>query len=91
MVTSNKFMPATLALFACVGALAVLGLLVAVSSAPPGEAGDVLLRHGSFLAAAAAAFAVGLNLNPQHVRNYSVHASVALLLLFEVGLKFSHR
>jgi cell division protein FtsW len=81
MVTSNKFMPATLALFACVGTLAVLGLLVAVSSAPPGEAGDVLLRHGSFLAAAAAAFAVGLNLNPQHVRNYSVHASVALWLL----------
>ena len=81
MANPSKFMPATLALFACVGALAVLGLLVAVSSAPPGEAGDVLLRHGSFLAAAGAAFAVGINLNPQHVRNYSVHASIALWLL----------
>jgi cell division protein FtsW len=81
MSNPNKFMPATLALFACIGALATLGLLVAVSSAPPGEAGDVLLRHGSFLAAAAVAFAVGLNLNPQHVRNYSIHASIALWVL----------
>lgn len=74
-------MPATVALFSCVVALAVLGLLVAVSAAPPGDAGAVLMRHGLFLAVAALAFAVGLKLNPQHVRNYSLHASIVLWVL----------
>jgi len=62
-------------------ALAALGLLVAVSSAPPGEAGRVLLRHGGFLFAGACAFAVGMKLNPLHVRNYSFHASAILWVL----------
>ncbi|MFT7516547.1 MAG: cell division protein FtsW [Myxococcota bacterium] len=81
MTSASKFRPATILFLGCVAALAAMGLLVAVSAAPPGESGSVLMRHGSFLAVAACAFAVGMKLDPNTVRNYSLHVSIALWLL----------
>jgi cell division protein FtsW len=69
------------ALLACVGALAGIGLIAAVSAAPPGEAGQAIGMHCAHLALGLSAFLFGFLLNPDLARRL-VGPALILLLLF---------
>ena len=64
---------------ACVAALAVVGLVTAVSAAPPGEAWVTLGMHAVHLSLGIAAFLATYSLHPDTVRRC---APVAVALLF---------
>lgn len=78
MATFSKLDRASLSLLGCVIALAVIGLVTAVSLAPPGEAWSVLARHCLFLGLGVAAFLITFSLPTEKMRQWVVPAMVIL-------------
>ncbi len=72
---------ASLGALACVVALASIGLITAVSGAPPGEAWMALARHGMFLALGVAGFFLAFTISTDLARRAVIPAMVLLFLL----------
>jgi cell division protein FtsW len=72
---------ACLWLLGCVAGLATIGLVTAVSAAPPGEAWTTLARHCLFLGLGAAAFLLTFSLSPERMRDL-VGPAMAVLFVF---------
>lgn len=70
----------------CVAALAVVGLVTAVSASPPGEAWVTLGMHAAHLALGVAAFLGAYSLKPDTARRWAPFAAGALFLLLWVML-----
>jgi cell division protein FtsW len=68
-------------LIGCVIALAVIGLVTAVSAAPPGEAWLALARHGIFLSLGLGGFVIAFSLSTEAVRRLVIPAMAALFVL----------
>lgn len=79
-------------LLACVSALAGIGLIAAVSAAPPGEAGLAIGMHCAHLALGLGAFLVGYLLHPDFARRWvgSALVAVGLLLVAMLVLGIGH-
>lgn len=72
---------ASLGVLACVIALSAIGLITAVSGAPPGEAWMVLARHGLFLALGVAGFFIAFSISTDLARRVVIPAMVLLFCL----------
>ena len=68
-------------MLACVGALAVVGLITAVSASPPGSAWTALGQHCVHLSLGVAAFLGAYSLHPDQARRFALPAAGALYLL----------
>lgn len=68
-------------LLCCIAALAGIGLVAAVSAAPPGEAGLAIGTHCAHLALGLAAFLFGYLIRPDIARRY-VWAALVVLAVF---------
>lgn len=80
------------AMLSCVAALTGIGLVAAVSAAPPGEAGLALGMHCAHLSLGLGAFLVGFLIHPDSVRRYVGWAlgGLALLLLLMLVSGIGH-
>lgn len=74
---------ASLGVLGCVIALAAIGLITAVSVAPPGEAWLALARHGFFLALGVGGFILAFSV-PTDVSRRIVNPAMALLFILLV-------
>lgn len=74
------------ALLGCVAALTGIGLVAAVSAAPPGEAGLALGMHCAHLALGLGAFLAGFLIHPDSARRFVNPALGALFLLLSLML-----
>ena len=81
MASFSRLDRACRALLACVVALAVIGLVTAVSAAPPGEAWTALARHCLFLGLGTGAFLLSFSLSTERTRALVVPA-MAVLFVF---------
>lgn len=79
-------LPAARPFLGCVSALAVLGLFVALSSAPPGEMWTVLIRHGGFLVLALLAFFLGMRIPAIVIRQQAKLVTIVVWLLLSLML-----
>ncbi len=73
-------------LLCCIGALAGIGLVAAVSAAPPGEAGLAIGTHCAHLALGLAAFLFGYLIRPDVARRYVWSALVVLAVFLTLML-----
>lgn len=74
------------ALLGCVAALTGIGLVAAVSAAPPGEAGLALGMHCAHLALGLGAFLIGFLIHPDSARRFVVVGLAAVGLLLTLML-----
>ena len=72
---------AGLGVLACVLALATIGLITAVSAAPPGEAWQSLARHGLFLVLGVSGFAAAYCMPVESTRRWVVPAMAVLFVV----------
>ncbi|MFK5956387.1 MAG: FtsW/RodA/SpoVE family cell cycle protein [Planctomycetota bacterium] len=81
MEAFKRVNPAGYGMLGCVIALAVAGLVTAVSAAPPGEVWTVLARHCVFLGLGVAGFLAAFSLSTETTRRFVIPSISALFLL----------